>query len=98
MGWSNRGGGRCLPSAECRRSQDGGSGAVVGGTSVQAAAIRRAKTSGRHTALGSCAHFGRWLSRHTPTVGFAELLSCGHGALGERVASTASRGTRVARH
>ena len=50
------------------------------------------ETPGRET------HFGCWLSRPTATAGWRELLSCGHGALGERLASTASRGRRVGRH
>jgi hypothetical protein len=50
------------------------------------------ETAGRET------HFGCWLIRLTPTAGWSELLSCGHGALGERLASTASRGRRVGRH
>ena len=78
-------------------SEDGGCGVVVGDASVQAGAIRSAKTSERHTAVGLGTHFGRWLSRHRPTADFAELVLSGHGALGERLASTASRGRRVAR-
>jgi hypothetical protein len=42
--------------------------------------------------------FGRWLSRHAPTARPARLPGRGHGALGERLASTASRGSRVGRH
>jgi hypothetical protein len=98
MGCSNLGGGGCWRSAEGHGSEDGGSGTVVGDASRQAAVIWRAKTSGRHTALGLDGHIGRLLSRHTLTADFAELLSSGHGALGERLASTASRGRRVARH
>ena len=43
-------------------------------------------------------HFGCVVGRHAPIAGFAELPSWGHGALGERLASTASRGRRVGCH
>jgi hypothetical protein len=98
MGCSNLGGGGCWPLAEGHEGEDGESGGLVGDARRSAAVIGRVKTSGEHAALGLAAHLWRWLSRDRPTAEFGVFLSGGHGALGERLSSTASRGTRVARH
>jgi len=94
MGCSNRGGGGCRRPRSGPEGPDGARMAVVAaaGSRGDASTATDSETAGRET------HFGCWLSRPTPTAGFAELPSWGHGALGERLASTASRGRRVGRH
>jgi hypothetical protein len=58
----------------------------------EASTATGSETPGRET------QFGRWLNRHAPTARAAKSPASGHGALGERLASTASRGRCVGRH
>jgi hypothetical protein len=94
MGCSNRGGGGC------RRPRSGPEGPDGARTAVVAAAGRRgdASTATDGETAGRETHSGCWLTRPTPAGGLAELASWGHGATGERLASTASRGRGVERH
>jgi hypothetical protein len=98
MGCSNRGGGGCRRP---RSGPEGPDGARITEVAAAGSGLRLMDGSSRATdseTAGRETHFGCWLSGPTPTAGFTELPSWGHGALGERLASTASRGRRVGRH
>ena len=72
--------------------------AVVAAAGRRVGLMGEASTAtGNETPRGET-HVECVLGRGAGTADFAELASWGHGALGERLASTASSGRRVARH